>query len=231
MGLIDWPQRGSRQAKAACPASRPVALWAEIRQARVLLFFLASNTSLKDPSSFSPGNKLKRHIRSKVDRKHLVRSAYHLFGWIGLGGLNIGSRMPDSSKYVPTPGSDEYNKQLLLWDDDERPQQYAGIIICSIAATIAVILRLYAQRRYGKGWALDDLFIVVALVCRQILVERWLNIANWKQLVVLAELVASCQALKGGAGLHQIRVLQNDSSPPHGLSYIYTVGDLLLLTI
>lgn len=73
--------------------------------------------------------------------------------------------MPNSTRYVPAPGSEEYNRQFARWSDDERPQQYAGICICAAAATVAVALRLYAQRRYGKGWALDDLFIVVALVC------------------------------------------------------------------
>ncbi|KAJ6157843.1 hypothetical protein N7470_005435 [Penicillium chermesinum] len=112
--------------------------------------------------------------------------------------------MPNSAHYIPAPGSAEYNKQFQQWDADERPQQYAAIIICSVAATVSVALRLYAQRRYGKGWGLDDLFIIVA----------WL--------IVLAELIASCQALESGAGLHQIRVQYEDQDPPHALSYIYT---------
>ena len=69
-----------------------------------------------------------------------------------------------TSQYSPRPGTLEYKEQLAEWSQDERPQQYTAIIICTVAPTFAVILRLYAQRVYRKAWGLDDLLILVALV-------------------------------------------------------------------
>ncbi|KAJ5115751.1 hypothetical protein N7456_000099 [Penicillium angulare] len=90
------------------------------------------------------------------------------------------------------------------WDESRQIQQYVAIAITTFAATVAVIIRLYAQRAYRKGWGLDDAFIVIAL------------------LIVYAEFVSSILALNAGAGLHQVRVLHEDQNPPQGLQYIYT---------
>ena len=65
---------------------------------------------------------------------------------------------------TPPPGSPDYNAQLMVYHRDMRPQQFAGILISSVAATIAVALRLYSQWVYRKQWALHDFLIVVALV-------------------------------------------------------------------
>ena len=72
--------------------------------------------------------------------------------------------MPYTDHYVPKEGTQEFNEQLKAWGDDSRPQQYAAIGITTLAATVAVIIRLYAQRVYRKGWGLDDLFILIAMV-------------------------------------------------------------------
>lgn len=72
--------------------------------------------------------------------------------------------MTYTDQYVPKQGSQEYNEQMNKWDEDRRLQQYVGIAITTSAATVAVIIRLYAQRAYRKGWGLDDAFILVALV-------------------------------------------------------------------
>ncbi|KAJ6151530.1 hypothetical protein N7470_007127 [Penicillium chermesinum] len=106
-------------------------------------------------------------------------------------------------QFTPSLDGPAYATQAQHWKQDERPQQYAAIAICTAAPTIAVAVRLWAQRTYRKSWGLDDLFIIVAL------------------LIVYAEVVASCLALKAGAGLHQVRVLKEDQDPPNGLSYIY----------
>lgn len=73
--------------------------------------------------------------------------------------------MPYTDDYVPKVGSKEFNEQLKAWGDDTRPRQYAAIAITTFAATVAVIIRIYAQRVYRKGWGLDDLFILIAMVC------------------------------------------------------------------
>lgn len=70
-----------------------------------------------------------------------------------------------SGEAVPKVGSPEYEYQIRHYGDDERPQQYVGILICTIVPTLAVVIRVYAQRVYNKIWGLDDLFIIVALVC------------------------------------------------------------------
>ncbi|KAJ5538735.1 hypothetical protein N7494_008214 [Penicillium frequentans] len=100
-------------------------------------------------------------------------------------------------------GSQEYNSQMSKWDEDKRSQQYAAVAITAFAATIAVLVRLYAKRIYKKGWGLDDLFVTIAL------------------LILYAEFIASVLSLKTGAGLHQVRVLHEDNSPPYGLQHIY----------
>lgn len=73
-----------------------------------------------------------------------------------------------ASHYVPKPGSREYQDQMARYNEDQRPQQYVAIAICTVAPTLAVILRLYAQRVRRKQWGLDDLLIIVALVRRVI---------------------------------------------------------------
>ncbi|KAJ5998452.1 hypothetical protein N7451_006262 [Penicillium sp. IBT 35674x] len=116
--------------------------------------------------------------------------------------------MTYTDQYVPELGSQEYNSQMSKWDEDKRPQQYAAVTITTFAATIAVVMRLYAQRTYKKGWGLDDLFVTIAL------------------LILYAEFVASVLSLKIGAGLHQVRVLHEDKNPPYGLQHIYTVSQV-----
>ncbi|KAJ5769491.1 hypothetical protein N7520_004050 [Penicillium odoratum] len=116
--------------------------------------------------------------------------------------------MTYTDQYVPKLGSEEYNSQMAKWDEDERPQQYAAIAITTFAATVAVIVRLYSQRVSKRSWALDDLFILIAL------------------LIVYAEFIASIFSLKAGAGLHQVRVLHEDSNPPYGLQHVYIVSQL-----
>lgn len=72
--------------------------------------------------------------------------------------------MTYTDQYVPKLGSREYDSQMSKWDEDRRPQQYAALTITTFAATIAVMMRLYAQRIYKKRWGLDDLFVIIALV-------------------------------------------------------------------
>lgn len=67
-------------------------------------------------------------------------------------------------QYQPSLDGPAYAAQVPKWEQDERPQQYAAIAICTAAPTIAVAVRLYAQRVYRKAWGLDDLFIIIALV-------------------------------------------------------------------
>ena len=69
-----------------------------------------------------------------------------------------------SRHMIPAPGSAEYNIQIEKYDEDIRPQQYAAIIICTLAATLSVVLRLYAQQKYRKKLSWDDWLIVGALV-------------------------------------------------------------------
>ncbi|KAJ5621493.1 hypothetical protein N7528_006276 [Penicillium herquei] len=112
--------------------------------------------------------------------------------------------MAYTDQYVPKEGSQEYKEQMNHWDEDCRPQQYAAIAITTFVATVAVAFRLYAQRAYRRGWGVDDAFILIAL------------------LILYAEFVASVLALNNGAGLHLVRVLSEDTNPPHGLQNIYT---------
>lgn len=72
--------------------------------------------------------------------------------------------MTYTDQYVPKLGSQEYDSQMSRWDEDKRPPQYAAVAITTFAATIAVVVRLYTQRVYKKGWRFDDLFILIALV-------------------------------------------------------------------
>ena len=72
--------------------------------------------------------------------------------------------MTYTDQYVPQLGSQEYDSQMSKWDENRRPQQYAAVSITAFAATIAVMVRLYAQRVYRGGWRLDDLFVTIALV-------------------------------------------------------------------
>ncbi|KAJ5730496.1 uncharacterized protein N7483_005004 [Penicillium malachiteum] len=111
--------------------------------------------------------------------------------------------MAYTDQYVPKEGSQEYKEQMNHWDEDRRPQQYAAIAITTFVATVAVISRLYAQRTYRRGWGVDDAFILVAL------------------LILYAEFIASVLVLNNGAGLHQVRVLSEDTNSPHGLQNIY----------
>jgi len=69
-----------------------------------------------------------------------------------------------SRHITPAPGSADYEDQIAEYGRDIRPQQYAAITICAAAATIAVALRLYTQRRFRKQWGLDDALILMALV-------------------------------------------------------------------
>lgn len=82
-----------------------------------------------------------------------------------------------SRHITPQPGSPDYNAQLVVYHRDIRPQQFAGILICSVAATIAVALRLYSQWVYRKQWALHDFLIVVALV-RSVTVVTYEGLLN-----------------------------------------------------
>ncbi|KAJ5899971.1 hypothetical protein N7495_004715 [Penicillium taxi] len=109
----------------------------------------------------------------------------------------------NNTNYDPKPGTATYAAQLAEWDADERPQQYAAIAICTSVATLAVLMRLYAQHTYKKVFALEDFFIVISLI------------------VLWGQFCASIIALKGGAGLHQVRVMAEDTNAPHQLLYIY----------
>ncbi|KAJ5217016.1 hypothetical protein N7468_010024 [Penicillium chermesinum] len=112
--------------------------------------------------------------------------------------------MSDRSKYKPAPGSADFESQVARWGNDVRVAQYVGIIICTVAPTVAVGLRLYARHLYRTKFGLDDIFIIIAL------------------LIVIAETVSSCLSLRAGAGLHQVRVMYEDRDPPHALVYLYT---------
>lgn len=81
-----------------------------------------------------------------------------------------------SIQFSPALDGPAYADQIPKWKDDERPQQYAAIAICTAAPTIAVAVRLYAQRVYRKAWGLDDLFIIVAMVCSPLPV--WVDFTN-----------------------------------------------------
>lgn len=73
--------------------------------------------------------------------------------------------MPDLSNYKPAPGTADFQSQFARWGDDVRVAQYVGIIICTVAPTVAVALRLYARQLYRTKFGLDDIFIIIALVC------------------------------------------------------------------
>lgn len=74
--------------------------------------------------------------------------------------------MTDIKNFKPTPGSADFEEQFARWGDDVRIAQYVGVIICTVAPTLAVALRLYARQLYRTRFGLDDLFIIVALVSR-----------------------------------------------------------------
>ena len=64
----------------------------------------------------------------------------------------------------PAPGSAEFISQKEHWEDNIQPQSYAGLAICGVAATVFLIIRLLSQRRYNKGFFVDDWLIIAAWV-------------------------------------------------------------------
>lgn len=92
------------------------------------------------------------------------------------------------------------------YGEDRAPALLAASAMCIIFIVISVAMRFYAQSMIGKTWAADMWLIAFAAV------------------IALAVTAGSIVAIHNGLGKHQLRVQNEDPSPPSHTLMIFQMG-------